>query len=62
MQERYVIGEIEADLYQKIKDKFSTEKEAIEAEIEKTILGVQTSKVNLVLELIQTISISFNQK
>jgi len=112
MQERYVIGEIEAGLYQKFKDKFSDEKEAIEAEIEKNdswssnlnnyienalkLISnlhkiwelsdytakqkfqkllfpngityhrqndqVQTSKVNSVLELIQTISTSFNQK
>ncbi|WP_281989548.1 recombinase family protein [Aquimarina aggregata] len=33
MQERYVIGEIEVDLYQKFKEKFTTEKEDIEQEI-----------------------------
>ncbi|WP_299212521.1 recombinase family protein [uncultured Dokdonia sp.] len=36
IQERYVIGEIEADLYKKFKDKFSQEKEEIEAEIKKS--------------------------
>ncbi len=36
IQERYVIGEIEVDLYKKFKDKFSKEKEEIEAEIKKT--------------------------
>jgi site-specific DNA recombinase len=36
MQERYVIGEIEVDLYQKFKAKFSQEKEEIETEIKKS--------------------------
>jgi len=30
MQERYVIGEIDAELYQKFKEKFTTQKEKIE--------------------------------
>ena len=33
MQERYVIGEIDAELYQKFKEKFTTQKESIEQEI-----------------------------
>ncbi len=34
MQERYVVGEIEVDLYRKFKEKFTNEKEEIEREIQ----------------------------
>jgi DNA invertase Pin-like site-specific DNA recombinase len=44
IQERFVIGEIDGELYQKFNNKFRTEKEGIEEEINKT--GLESSNLD----------------
>ncbi|GAA3512846.1 recombinase family protein [Aquimarina addita] len=48
MQERFVIGEIEVELYRKFKEKFTTEKEAIQQEIKNS--GSMSSSLDSYIE------------